>query len=71
MKLFVEDLKGYVEVFKNVSNIKIIKRDKKNILVIHTKNNYNLMGFTIPLSEIRLCYMIDPITLNEYFRYEK
>ena len=71
MKLFVEDLKGYVETFKNVTNVKITKRDKNNILVIHTKNTYNLMGCAIPLKDIRLCYMIDPITSNEYFRYEK
>lgn len=69
MKLFIEDLKGYMEVYENVNKVSIKKIDNKNKLII----NYDLpqrIEF-IDLKEVRLAFMIDKDTLMEYFRYEK
>lgn len=70
MKLFVEDIKGYMETFDNVKNIIITKVYNKNSLIIKFKN-YHTEELTIPLTEIRLAYMINIETMEEYFRYEK
>ena len=77
MKLFIEDLKGYMETINRVLNVKITKKDNNNILVVYTKEN-NLMPLVIPLSKVRLCYLVEIVKdingdeyYKEYFRYEK
>ena len=69
MRLFVEDLKGYMDVYENVNKVSIKKIDNKNKLII----NYDLQQRIefIDLKEVRLAFMIDKDTLIEYFRYEK
>ena len=69
LRLFVEDKKGYVDVYDNVYKVEIKKTDKKNVLKI----NYNSLKDCdyILLNSIRLCFLIDADTMHEYFRYEK
>lgn len=70
LKLFVEDLKGYMDTYVDVKKIKIEKKEKKNVLKIEywlsTKEDE-----IIPLNEIRLAFMVDLNTMIEMFRYEK
>ena len=70
LKLFVEDLKGYIDTYTDVKKIKIEKKEKKNVLKIEywlsTKEDE-----IIPLNEIRLAFMVDLNTMIEMFRYEK
>lgn len=69
LRLFVENKKGYVDVYDNVYKVKIKKIDNKNILEI----SYNSLKDCdyILLNSITLCYLIDIDTMYEYFRYEK
>lgn len=69
LRLFVENKKGYVDVYDNVYKVKIKKTDNKNILEI----SYNSLKDCdyILLKSITLCYLIDVDTMHEYFRYEK
>jgi len=69
MKLFVEDLKGYMDCYTNVYRIKIKKINNKNTLIIY----YNSLkqDDLIELKEVRLAFLIDENSLQEYFRYEK
>lgn len=69
MKLFVEDLKGYMSIYEHVKKIRINKIDNKNTLQI--QYIFSPLIEYIPLSKIKLCYMIDEETLVEVFRYEK
>lgn len=69
MKVFVENKKGYVDVFNNIWKINIKKINNKNTLIL--KSNPLTDEINIPLSEIELAYAIDNVTLEEYFRYEK
>lgn len=75
MRLFVEDMKGYMETFDNVKKVSIKKVDNKNTLIINYNANPilfdNSIDITIPLNEIRLAFMINLETMDEYFRYEK
>lgn len=67
MKLFVVS-KKYTDVYTNIKNIFIKKIENKSQLEI----NYCYGDKEIiPLSEIKICFMIDEKTLEEYFRYEK
>lgn len=69
-KLFIEDLKGYMEVYTHVERVIITKVDgRKNYLVVFFTNR-NTQEF-IPLNEIRMCYLINIDTMEEYFRYSK
>lgn len=69
LNLFVESLKGNMNVYENVYKVKIKKIDNKNVLEII----YNSLKDCeyIFLSNIKLCYLIDVDTTHEYFRYEK
>lgn len=74
-RLFVEDLKGYMETFDNVDKVEIVKpcnvsfsNDKRNHLYI-IKNSHCID--CIPLSEIKLAFMVNTETMEEYFRYRK
>ena len=69
MKLFLEDLKGYMETFDNVYRVSIKKIDNKNHLLIYY--NSCKAGDTIPLKEIKLTFLVDTNSMHEYFRYEK
>lgn len=74
MRLFVEDNKGYVDVYDNVYKVSIKKIDNKNNLLIHINNTPDKeFAFTenILLSKIKLAYLVDVDTMHEYFRYEK
>lgn len=70
MKLIVEDVKGYVDFYEDVFQIKIMKIDKKNILKVRygdlSKNNE-----LIPLREVKRAILIEEDSLVERFRYEK
>lgn len=69
MRLFIEDLKGYTDVYDNVRNVFIRKVDNKNTIELRyinkTEKDY------IPLNEIRLAFLVDLNNMEEYFRYEK
>ena len=69
-KLFIEDLKGYMDTYVDVKRIKIKKKERKNVLKIEywlsTKEDD-----IIPLNEIKMCYLINIDTMEEYFRYSK
>lgn len=69
LRFFVEDKKGYVDVYDNVYKVEIKKIDNKNTLEI----SYNSLKDCdyILLNSITLCYLIDVDTMHEYFRYEK
>ena len=72
LKLFVEDYKnGYMDVYTNVYQVKIAKHNNKNCLEVHYRLNPLKDTDIIPLSEIKLCWLINADTLEEYFRYEK
>ena len=69
-KIFIENLKGYMEVYNHVERVVITKIDgRKNYLVVFftTKSRQEF----IPLNEIRLCYLVNIDTMEEYFRYTK
>jgi hypothetical protein len=69
-KIFIENLKGYMEVYNHVERVVITKIDgRKNYLVVFftTKSRQEF----IPLNEIRMCYLININTMEEYFRYSK
>lgn len=69
MKVFIEDIKGYVEVFNNIWKITIKKINGKNTLIL--KGNPASDEINISLSKIKLAYALDNVNLEEYFRYEK
>ena len=69
MRLFVEDLKGYINVFNNVYRVAIRKKDNKNVLVVEYSNKTG--KDILALKEISLAYLIDIETMHEYFRYDK
>lgn len=69
MKLFVENSKGYMNVFNNVYRVVIKKINNKNCLCI--KYNSLKDDDSILLSEIRLAFLVDTDTMHEYFRYQK
>ena len=69
-KIFIENIKGYMEVYNHVERVVITKIDgRKNYLVVFFTNK-STQEF-IPLNEIRLCYLINIDTMEEYFRYTK
>ena len=69
-KIFIEDLKGYMDAYTHVERVVITKVDgRKNYLVVFFTNR-NTQEF-IPLNEIRMCYLINIDTMEEYFRYSK
>lgn len=70
MKLIVEDIKGYVEFYEDVFQVRIIKIDKKNILKIRY-GDLSKKNELIPLKELREVILINEETNREYFRYEK
>ena len=69
MRLFIEDLKGYTDVYDNVRSVFIRKVDNKNTIELSyinkTEKDY------IPLNEIRLAFLVDLNNMEEYFRYER
>ena len=68
-KIILEDNRGYMEFFEDVTRAKIIKIDNKNTLKIEYKEEkYNLF---IPLVNIKMFFIINQETTEEYFRYEK
>ena len=69
IKLFIEDVNGYMDVYDNVYRVVIKKIDNKNYLEI----DYNKLKDNeyIRLTDIRLCWLKDVYTKHEYFRYEK
>jgi len=68
LKLFYEDIKGYVVSEENIRNLKIQKIDRKNYLQIRYTNDTEDY---IELKELKLVYLIDVETMYEFFRYEK
>lgn len=68
MKLFVEDIKGYMETYNNVKKIYIKKIDNKNNLIV--KDIYNEITYIL-LNQVKLAFLINVETMEEYFRYEK
>jgi hypothetical protein len=69
-KLFIEDLKGYMDVYTHVERVVITKIDgRKNYLVVFFTNKSEQVF--IPLNEIKMCYLINIDTMEEYFRYSK
>lgn len=68
LKLFYEDIKGYVISEENIRNLKIQKIDRKNYLQIKYTNDTEDY---IELKELKLAYLIDIETMYEFFRYEK
>lgn len=78
MRLFIEDLKGYMETIDNVKRVVIKKIDNKNNLLVYTDCFINPPYATIPLKDIKLSFMIKIVkdengdeNVEEYFRYEK
>ena len=69
MRLFVEDVKGNMDVYDNVYKVSIKKINNKNHLVVYYHSCK--VADTIPLNEIKLSFLIDADTMCEYFRYEK
>lgn len=69
MKVFTEDLKGYMDTYRNVYKIKITKIDKKNVMIL--KFNSLKDDIIIYLKNIKLAYAVDNVNFEEYFRYEK
>jgi hypothetical protein len=69
LRLFIEDKKGYMETFDNVYKVCIKKFDNKNTLEI-CYNSLKDVEY-IPLTSVKLCFLIDVDTMHEYFRYEK
>lgn len=69
LKLFIEYIKGYMEEFEKVKKVFIKKIDNKNVLEIVFENS--LEKIHIHLTDIKLCFLINQETLEEYFRYEK
>ena len=68
MKIFIENKKGYIDIYDNIKHFKIKKIDNKNNLIIKDYDNFTAI---ISLNEITLFYIIDSETLTELFRYEK
>ena len=69
MRLFVENIKGYMENYDNVYKVNIKKVNNKNHLVIYY-NSYKAAD-TILLKNVKLAYLIDVESMHEYFRYVK
>lgn len=69
MRLFIEDLKGYIDVYDNVRNVFIRKVDNKNTIELSYINKTG--KDYIPLNEIRLAFLVNLNNMEEYFRYEK
>lgn len=68
LKVFYEDIKGYVVSEENIRNLKIQKIDRKSYLQIKYTNDTEDY---IELKELKLVYLIDIETMYEFFRYEK
>lgn len=69
MKVFIENLKGYMSIYENIKRIKICKKDNKGCLQL--EYIFSPIIEYIPLKDIRLCYAMDMEKFVEYFRYEK
>lgn len=69
LRLFIEDTKGCMETFDNVYKVCIKKFNKKNNLEICFNSKEDVIY--IPLTSVKLCFLIDVDTMHEYFRYEK
>ena len=71
MRLFVEDLKGCVDVYDNVYRVSIRKKNNKNVLFVE----YNSLkdNDTLLLKYINLAYLVEVYngSHHEYFRYNK
>lgn len=70
LKLFVEDLKGYMDTYLNVRRVKIKKIDGKKVLVVEYWLSIK-EDEIIPLKEINLAFLVDLKNHEEYFRYDK
>lgn len=73
MKLFIEYLKEYDDVFTRVKKVKLMKKNNKNVFEISFEDRIlgEIEKLYIPLKDVKLMFMIDTETLEEYFRYEK
>ena len=69
LRLFVEDIKGYMDIYDSVDSVKITRVNNKNTLQVFLQTKKE--PICILLSEINLCYLIDLETMHEYFRYAK
>lgn len=73
MRLFIENIKGIMDVVDNVDRV-MIKRgnDKKLYLLAFYNNRDNTYNIdTRLLADVRLAYLLDVDTMKEYFRYTK
>ena len=73
MKLFIEYIKEYDDVFTRVQKVKLMKKNNKNVFEISFEDRIlgEIEKLYIPLKDVKLMFMIDAETLEEYFRYEK
>lgn len=69
MKLFVENSKGYMNVYNNVYKVSVKKINNKNHLLIYY--NSCKTADKILLKDIKLAFLVDTDTMHEYFRYQK
>lgn len=69
MILFIENTKGKEKYINNVYNVKIMPKNNELHLFVFDKSLKCIE--TLKLSEIEKTYLIDIVTSNEYFRYEK
>lgn len=68
LKIIYEDTKGYMNHVEHVKKLYIRKIGKKNHFMIKFINDSSR---SVPMNEVRLLFMIDLNTMEEYFRYEK
>lgn len=69
MKIFIEDTKGYTESYKDVVRAKMMKLDNKKVLKVEFIDPRE--NFFMPMVYIKMFFLINEETLEEYFRYEK
>lgn len=69
IRLFIENIKGYMYTYDNVYSVKIKKHNNKNTLLIYY--NANEYDELIPLNEIQTAFLVNVDTMQEYFRYTK
>lgn len=69
MKIFIENPKGYTESHKGVVRAKIMKLENQKVLKVEFIDPRE--NFFIPMVYIKMFFLINEETLEEYFRYEK
>ena len=70
-KLFVEDMKGYMDTYRYIKRVRMWKDklNNKHYLTVEFDNGDE--NIIIPITEIKECFLVNLDTNEEYFRYVK